>query len=188
VSSRTTPAFLHDVLGERFVPGELAVVLGVAVGVATYVTTALAEPGLPIWRLVCAWVLIADIAAGCLANFTAGTNDFYAARPPNRWAFLAIHFHVIGVSWALSAPLMPSIGVWAYTIAAGILVNLSLGRRGARFLAAALLVLGGVGLSVLDVPRPLALVFALFYVKVAYAFALDHTAPADVRPARPTAP
>ncbi len=179
MTPRATPTFLHDVLGERFVPAELAVILAFAVAVASWAVPALAVDGAPGWRLGLAWLLVADIAAGCLANFTASTNDYYAERSANRWAFIAVHGHVVGVAWLLGGPMPAAWATWAFTVGVAAAVNALAGRAGARFVAATGVAIGALGLSALDVDPAWALVFGLFLVKVAYAFAVDHTAPAD---------
>ena len=177
MTSRSTPQWLRDVLGEHFEPVEVTIVLAFGIGVAT--TVMLAMPGtgaLPLWRAALAWLLVADIASGCVANFTGSTNDFYAARPLNRWIFIAVHAHVLVVAWAVRADLQPALGTWAYTIAAASIVNGLAGRRSQRFGAGALLAGALVGLPFSGVAAPLLVVYALFVLKVAYAFAVDHSA------------
>lgn len=175
--TRHTPPALHEVLGERFVPTQLATMLGFAALAATFVIVAFAD--LAPWRLALAWLLVADIAAGCLANFTRSTNDFYAARPGHRWLFIAAHVHLLAVAWLLQIALPDAGWVWAYTIASAAVVNLLHGHASARFVAAALL--GGAVLLIgwIDPAGPIFVLFTLFYLKVAFAFALDHVAPAD---------
>lgn len=87
------PAWLHDVLGKEPNLSAAFLVVGFAVVLATLVLT-LASPPVASWRIVIAWLLLADIAAGCVANFTKSTNDFYARRPRNRWWFIAAHVHL----------------------------------------------------------------------------------------------
>ena len=177
MTSRSTPKWLHDVFGEHFKPVEVVIVLAFGIGVAT--TVMLAMPGagaLPLWRAALAWLVVADIASGCLANFTVSTNDFYAGRPTNRWLFIAAHAHVVVVAWAVRADLQPALGAWAYTIGAASIVNGLAGRQSQRFVAGALLAGALVGLPLSGTAAPLLVVYALFVLKVAYAFAVDHGA------------
>ena len=177
MTAQSTPHWLRDVLGEQFEPIEVMAILAFGLSVATILMLGL--PGvsnLPVWRATLAWLLLADIAAGCLANFTRSTNDFYAARPLNRILFIAVHVHVLIVAWAVHADLHPALCTWAYTIVAASIVNALAGRRAQRFVAGALLACALVGLPRFGVAAPLLVVYMLFVVKVAYAFAVDHGA------------
>ena len=171
------PKVLHDVLGETASPLQIAVIVIFGVGVATVVTELL-RPGLPVlpwWRVAIGWVLTADIAAGCVANFTRSTNDFYAKRPLNRWVFIAIHAHVIAVAAAFGVGLAPAVAVWIYTIAGASVVNLLSGRS-TQVLVAGLLLAVGIGWIPLlpGVPAPVLVVLLLFLLKVLFSFAVDH--------------
>ena len=128
----------------------------------------------PAWRVAVAAVLIGDIGAGCLSNFTASTNGFYAARPGLRWSFIAVHGHLVAVAWALSWPLAPAIGLWAWTIGSASVVNLLEGRPAQRFVAGALFATSLLSTLVFTMPAAMQVVAALFTLKVAYAFAVRH--------------
>jgi hypothetical protein len=135
-----------------------------------------ALPALPWWRGALAAVLIFDVLAGAIANFTRGTNDFYAARPSLRWVFIAVHVHLPLVALLLGVDWWPSVAAWAYTIAAASAVN-ALGGRG---------LVGGVALSmglllVMLLPfasTVVAATAAMFVLKVVFAFGVDHYAAA----------
>ncbi|MCL4554243.1 MAG: hypothetical protein M1617_06485 [Actinobacteria bacterium] len=171
------PSLFHDVLGETPSPVQIAVIVVFGVGIATVVTELLRPglPGLPWWRVAIAWALTVDIAAGCVANFTRSTNDFYAKRQLNRWVFIAIHVHVIVVAAAFGVALAPAIAVWVYTIAGASIVNL-LSGRGTQVLVAGLLLAVGIAWIPLlpGVPAPMLVVLLLFMLKVLFSFAVDH--------------
>lgn len=171
------PPLLHDVLGTRQRVGVL--VLIPAFGLAVVAVLAVAGPhlfvGLPLWRGIAAALLILDIAAGAIANFTPATNGFYAARPMNRRIFIAIHVHVIAIALLLGRDPVPAILLWAYAIAGASGVNALAGNRlqplaGGLVLAAGL---AGTALWAGDDPAMLA-VMQLFLLKLVYAFAVDH--------------
>lgn len=178
---RSTPAWLHDVLGERAQPVEVAMILAFGVAAGWAIVHALAPTlDLPLWRWILAAAVVGDIAAGCIANFTASTNDFYAARPRNRWVFIAVHVHPLLVAVVLGVPLRPAVFTWLATIGAATLVNVMSGRPQQRVVAA--VALASVWLVVTSVrgPGPLLAVDGLFALKVIYAFAVDHgVAPRD---------
>ncbi|MDP3237952.1 MAG: hypothetical protein Q8N26_34495 [Myxococcales bacterium] len=174
MSAFKTPSALREVLGLTFEPAQVIVMLGFAVVTAALVLQGSQLDAVPAWRVVVAAVLIGDIGAGCLSNFTASTNGFYAARPWLRWGFIAVHGHLVAVAWALSWPLAPAIGLWAWTIGSASVVNLLAGRPAQRFVAGALFATSLLSPLVFTVPAPMQVVSALFTLKVAYAFAVRH--------------
>jgi len=169
------PPALHDVLGKYQSQSSLVLVGSVAVIAVIATTPALAN--VPLWRGALAALLIADIAAGAIANVTEGTNDHYASRPRSRWVFLGVHLHLPIVALLLGAPVMPALVVWATTIAAGSIVNLLAGRASQRVAAgAAFTAIVCLVLIFPEQPPELMVVSVLFAFKVVYAFAVDHSA------------
>lgn len=174
---RPTPAALHELLGERFSP--LAVAAMLALGLITALTVLSVAPALPAWRLGLAGLLVADIGAGALANFTASTNAWYAARPRHRWGFIAAHVHLPAAAFLLGWPMRQALVAWAWTVGSAVVVNLLVGRSSQRVVAGGLFALSLLlPLATPTVPEAVA-VSALFTLKVAYAFAVRHDAPAQ---------
>lgn len=168
---------LHDVFGKEQPPAYLVAILLFGVGVAAIFALSagpmLAE--LAWWRAALALVLVLDIAAGCVANFTPSTNNFYAARPRNRWIFIAIHVHVVIVALLVGSGLGAAVTVWVYTIAAAAVVNLLAGRAAQTFVGGLLLAAGLAGLPLLPgLTPPMTAVSTLFMLKVLFSFAVDH--------------
>ncbi|AWY01592.1 hypothetical protein A8139_17690 [Marinomonas primoryensis] len=52
------------------------------------------------------------VLAGCIANFSFGTNEFYSKRPKNRLIFISIHIHILVIAWLLSEPMGAALIVW----------------------------------------------------------------------------
>jgi hypothetical protein len=168
---------LHDVFGLQQTLPELAAT--VAFGIALPVALATRFPDLltsvPSWRSALALILVLDIAAGCVANFTRSTNDFYAARPRNRWIFIAIHIHAIIVALLLSTDFAASLPVWSYTIAGAVVVNVLKSNPLQTFAGGFLLAAGLSWLALSPGLSPfMSIVFALFMLKVLFSFAVDH--------------
>ncbi len=170
------PAVLHDVIGEAPDPRELVVVALFGVAVATLLLARLPGSDLGLGRGALAWLLIADIAAGCLANFTRSTNDYYAARPSHRWAFIAVHVHLLAVGWLVGELTGSVVGLWAYVVVGAAVVNALAGRPRQVFVAGLLLAVGLVLAVALQLSPVMRAVAALFLLKVLYAFAVDHHA------------
>lgn len=125
------PSAFKEVLGARQSAGALLCIAVLTALAATLwaLTIGQEASSVRLWRQVLAWLLMLDIAAGAVANFTPGTNAFYAERPAWRWGFIAVHVHVVLIGWLLAVPLAPLVLVWGYTIGAAALVNLWSGRR-----------------------------------------------------------
>ena len=178
------PPLLHDVFGESPSAREIFAVLAFGIGVAGWLTVGLhAEYAtLPGWRLAIAALVITDIAAGCVANFTRSTNDFYAARPRRRWMYIAVHGHVLALAAVLGADLSVALAVWAYAVAAAAVVNLLAGEATQPFVAGLLLAAGLVWIPQSHgLVAPLLVPYCLFVLKVVYAFAVDHHRGATAR-------
>jgi hypothetical protein len=171
------PSYLHDVFGESQSIGELAAILFFGVGGATLLFFAFPEmtQGLPLWRSVIAYLLVLDIFAGCVANFTLSTNNYYAARHRQRLVFIAVHVHILIVAWLLGVGLWNAVIVWAYTVAGAFIVNALKENQFQKFVAGLLLAIGTiVTLLGTEAPKYFLVISLLFMVKVLFAFAVDH--------------
>lgn len=138
------PSFLHDVFGEKQSMASIFSILlfgGALTAALCFLYPELTD-SLPAWRSALALLLMFDIFSGCVANFTASTSNFYAARKTNRIVFISIHFHIVLVALLLDTDIWYSIWVWAYTIAGAFIVNALSGKHSQRFIAGLLLSIG----------------------------------------------
>lgn len=170
----SVPAALHEVLGEHTTVrdiGAIVIACAATLGAAGWLSEVPLSP-----RSALGWLLVADIAAGTVANLSRGTNDFYARRPRGRWLFIAIHAHILVAAWAFQAPLAPALYVWATTMGAATLVNLHAGRPAQKTIAGAALTVCAAVLAwaAREMPPAMALVSGLFMLKVVFSFAVDH--------------
>ncbi|MGZ7443585.1 hypothetical protein [Paenibacillus sp. TH7-28] len=171
------PSFLHDVFGETQRIGSILAILlfGALLTTALYLRFPELTDNLPIWRSAIALLLIFDIFSGCVANFTASTSNFYAARKINRIVFIAIHFHIVVVALLLNTDIGYSIGVWAYTITGAFIVNALIGKPSQLFTAGLLLSIGLGCIPLLPNMQPYMLITSLlFMLKVLFSFSVDH--------------
>lgn len=171
------PAVLHDVFGERQPILSIFVILlfGGLLTAVLYWRYPEMTFNLPVWRSALALLFIFDIFAGCIANFTASTSNFYAARKKNRIVFIAIHFHIVIISVLLNTAIEYSIAVWAYTIAGAYVVNSLIGKQSQLFVAGLLLSIGVGCIPLLPNIQPYMLITCLlFMLKVLFGFAVDH--------------
>jgi hypothetical protein len=122
-----------------------------------------------------AGLLIIDIFAGCIANFTIGTNNYYAQRSANRIIFIAIHVHLPVIMWMLKEPIMPYLIIWVYTLICAFIVNYLKQTKYQTLIGGTFLTVGLSISSLLPGISSWGLSVAIaFMIKVLYSFAVDH--------------
>jgi hypothetical protein len=172
------PKFFHDILGEETHVVSLVMIGAVSVAVMVWLIMAEGDVFVQkgIIRGAFAFLLLIDIIAGTVANFTKGTNDYYAARPINRWAFIAVHIQPILITWLLGYSLLSAILIWGYTVFSVSVVNILKGSIHQRVASGALMVLGIFTSLVLykDASLVLMTMSVFFVIKVIYSFGVDH--------------
>ncbi len=168
-----TPHVLHKALGEQ---QSLLEILSIAFFTlsGSCLIFYLSEFRFDSWKVILGFILIADVLAGCIANFSLGTNSFYAQRPKSRIVFIAIHFHILLIAWLLSQPLGGVLIVWLYTIISAFIVNALKGKVIQRFIAANLMCYGLFIMIYLEFPMWFLMVSVFFMIKVLFSFSVDH--------------
>ncbi len=129
------------------------------------------------WEVALVAVIAADLAGGVVANFTSGTDRYYAARPRLRIGFLLLHVVQPTLMYlAIGGPIEVWAAIPAYTIIAALVVNaLPDGKQIA--VAGFLTVLGIFVCFAWFVIAPPALWFGpVFLVKLVLGFAVRRTA------------
>lgn len=169
------PSALHDVLGQRQTALSLAAIGAALVG-AGVVFAALqgAHAELAVLRRVLAFMLFLDLAAGAVANVTAGTNAHYAQSAQRRWVFIAVHIHLPVFALLMGLPLAPYLMIWAYVMVSVSGLTLVFAHPDQRVMAASVTVLGLMALPLLGLSPVGAVAAGLFIVKLCYAFAVNH--------------
>lgn len=172
------PKFFHDILGEETHFVSLLTIGVVTIAVMGWLTMSEGDVFIRsgIIRGAFAFIFLADIIAGTVANFTKGTNDYYAARPVNRWIFIAVHIQPILISWLLGGSIINAFLIWGFTIFSVSVVNILKGSIHQRVVAGALM---GMGIFMsLNLYSEASLVFltmsVFFVIKVIYSFGADH--------------
>lgn len=145
-------------------------------------------PDVAWWQLAIGDLLIIDVIAGCVANFTKGTNDYYKARSQSRWVFIAIHVHIIVIAWAYNIALNESAIIWGYTVVTAAILNTLYGHKSQALIAIVFVLLGAGVIASLSSPLWFQCIAGLFLVKVCYAFSVDHYANDVLQHEHPTNP
>lgn len=170
-----TPEFLFEVFGEKQSILEVSCTLVFAL-FGSWIIYSVADISLDNWKSIIAFLLIADVLAGCIANFSYGTNEFYAQRSKNRLIFIAIHVHILVIAWLLAEPMDSAVIIWGYTIVSAFIVNALKGKSIQSFIAANLMCYGIFLLIYLSLPLWFLMVSTFFMIKVLFSFAVNHFA------------
>ncbi|MBQ4880205.1 hypothetical protein L1077_22055 [Pseudoalteromonas luteoviolacea] len=174
-----TPEFLFEVFGEKQSILEVCCTIVFAL-LGSWIVYSVADISLDNWKSIIAFLLIGDVLAGCIANFSYGTNEFYSNRPKNRLIFIAIHVHIVVIAWLLSESMSSAIIVWCYTIVSAFIVNALKGKSIQSFVAANLMCYGIFLLICLSLPLWFLMVSMFFMIKVLFSFAVDHFGKQDI--------
>ena len=168
------PRVLHGVFGTQQSRVSLSLILlAMPFAVAAVWPTLLTvEP----WRGILAALLVADIAAGAVANVTRGTNGHYASSARRKAVFLTVHVHLPIVALLLSLAMRPALVAWALTIIAGTVVVLLRSSTLQRPVAAVgIIVILSITVLIAETSTPLLFIASLFAIKVVLSFAVDHS-------------
>ncbi|WP_104402643.1 hypothetical protein [Vibrio penaeicida] len=169
---------LHEVLGEEQTYFEVACIalfatLGTWLIYTSYYFPNIAE-GRGLIATIVGFIIVADVLAGCIANFSRGTNNYYASKPKARIVFIISHVHILLIAWLLEGPLIEAGIVWAFTIGFATVVNRFAGSSYQTFIGATVMCVGLLLLPLLQLPNWMAIVSALFMLKVVYSFGVNH--------------
>lgn len=174
------PAGLHEVLGKYQTRWQIALIAAAGVAITTLTVvrafTLNDFAGLPWWRGALAILIVFDVAAGCVANLTPGTSNYYAARPRLRYLFYSVHIHLIALAALLGVGFWSAVAVTAYTVAASLFVN-ALPVRQSQLLLAGVTFVTGVSLQLTmlsGLPLVLRVTAVLFLFKLVLSFSVDH--------------
>ncbi len=129
------------------------------------------------WRLVLLFLVAADVSAGVVANFSAPTDSYYAARPGRRLPFVLFHVVHPAVLFAAFADSLPHwIFLFLYTATATLLVGGLRERHSQEMFAGSAVAFGIVIMAWFGPASPQLLWFPpLFMVKLILAFAVRRT-------------
>jgi membrane glycosyltransferase len=123
-------------------------------------------------------ILALDIGGGVVANFTTGTNNYYAESLQKRYLFVVFHLLQPSVLiWIFPNELLPILGVSIFTLTSSLIVLNIKKNYSQRIIAVTLLLLSLILSTILNYTDPLAqVIMQLFSVKLILAFSVNWTA------------
>ena len=132
------------------------------------------------FKLVILTILALDIGGGVVANFTTGTNNYYAESLRKRYLFVL--FHLLQPSiliWIFPSELIAILGVSLFTLTSSIIVLNIKKQYNQRIVAITLLFFSLILSTLLNYSDPLTkMIMQLFAVKLILAFSVNWT-PSD---------
>jgi hypothetical protein len=123
-------------------------------------------------------ILALDIGGGVVANFTTGTNNYYAESLQKRYLFVVFHLLQPSVLiWIFPNELLAILGVSIFTLTSSLIVLNIKKKYNQRIIAVTLLLLSLILSTILNYTDPLAqVIMQLFSVKLILAFSVNWTA------------
>lgn len=123
-------------------------------------------------------ILALDIGGGAVANFTTGTNNYYAESLQKRYLFVVFHLLQPSVLiWIFPNELLAILGVSIFTLTSSLIVLNIKKNYNQRIIAVTLLLLSLILSTILNYTDPLAqVIMQLFSVKLILAFSVNWTA------------
>jgi membrane glycosyltransferase len=123
-------------------------------------------------------ILALDIGGGVVANFTTGTNNYYAESLQKRYLFVIFHLLQPSVLiWIFPNELLAILGVSIFTLTSSLIVLNIKKKYNQRIIAVTLLLLSLILSTILNYTDPLAqVIMQLFSVKLILAFSVNWTA------------
>jgi membrane glycosyltransferase len=123
-------------------------------------------------------ILALDIGGGVVANFTTGTNNYYAESLQKRYLFVIFHLLQPSVLiWIFPNELLAILGVSIFTLTSSLIVLNIKKNYNQRIIAVTLLLLSLILSTILNYTDPLAqVIMQLFSVKLILAFSVNWTA------------
>ena len=118
-----------------------------------------------------------DIGGGVIANFTSGTNNYYAESLRKRYLFVLFHLAQPSLLiWIFPSELLAILGVTLFTLTSSIIVLRLKSPNNQRIIAVTLLLLSLILSTLLNYNDPLAkLIMQFFSIKLIFAFSVHWT-------------
>ncbi len=128
---------------------------------------------MPIWKPILFLVMVLDIIAGAIANFTKSSQDYYKNNTKKRIIFLFMHFLHIGFLILAVGHLWYSLSVLIFTLIGAFIVNFTESLKQQEINASAVVCLGII-LFYVVFPAPQILMWlpAILLVKLVFGFSI----------------
>jgi len=170
--------FLGEVFGRETTTFDLLAIIISSVSFAALTLFVKWNADITIIKKIILTMLALDIGGGVVANFTVGTNTYYAESLRKRYLFVL--FHILQPSilvWIFPSELLAILGVTLFTLTSSIIVLRLKSSKNQRIIAVTLLLLSLILSTLLNYTDPLTqLIMQFFSIKLILAFSVHWTA------------
>ena len=169
--------FLSEVFGRETTTFDLLAIIISSVSFALLTLFVKWNADITIIKKIILTILALDIGGGVVANFTTGTNNYYAESLRKRYLFVL--FHLLQPSiliWILPNELLAVLGVSIFTLISSIIVLNIKKHYNQRLIAVTLLLFSLILSSLFNYSDPLTkMIMLLFSIKLILAFSVNWT-------------
>ena len=169
---------LHQLFGRQTTLFDILIIVGCSIAFASLTLTLIFNTDLSVIKKIIHTILALDIGGGVVANFTTGTNNYYAESLQKRYLFVIFHLLQPSVLiWIFPNELLAILGVSIFTLISSLIVLNIKKNYNQRIIAVTLLLLSLILSTILNYTDPLAqVIMQLFSVKLILAFSVNWTA------------
>ena len=169
--------FLSEVFGRETTTFDLLAIIISSVSFALLTLFVKWNADITIIKKIILTILALDIGGGVVANFTTGTNNYYAESIQKRYLFIL--FHLLQPSiiiWIFPNELLAVLGVSIFTLISSIIVLNIKKHYNKRIVAVTLLLLCLILSTLLNYTDTLIqMIIQLFSIKLILAFSVNWT-------------
>jgi hypothetical protein len=169
--------FLGELFGRETTTFDLLAIIISSVSFAGLTLLVKWNADITVIKKIILTILALDIAGGVVANFTTGTNNYYAESLRRRYLFVL--FHLVQPSiliWIFPSELLAILGVSIFTLTSSIIVLSIKKHYNQRIIAISLLLLSLILSNLLNYNDPLTkMIIQLFSIKLILAFSVNWT-------------
>lgn len=170
--------FFHELFGQETTTLDLLAIIISSVSFAGLTLILKWDADLSVIKKTLLIILALDIGGGVIANFTNGTNNYYAESISKRYLFVLFHLAQPSLLiWIFPSELLAILGVTLFTLTSSIIVLRLKSPNNQRIIAVTLLLLSLILATLLNYTDPLAqLIMQFFSIKLILAFSVNWTA------------
>lgn len=167
--------FLHELFGREATRLDLLFIILSAVFFAGLTLILQWNSDISAFKVIILSLLALDIGGGVVANFTTGTNNYYAESVTKRYFF--IFFHLLQPSiliWIFPDKILAIVGITAFTLVSSIIILNIKKHYTQKIVAVTLLLLCLVLATLLIHSQPaLQILMHLYSIKLVLAFSVN---------------
>jgi hypothetical protein len=167
--------FLSEVFGRETTMFDLLAIIICSISFAVLTLFVKWNADITITKKIILTILALDIGGGVVANFTTGTNNYYAESLRKRYLFVL--FHLLQPSiliWIFPSDLIAILGVSLFTLTSSIIVLNIKKHYNQRIVAITLLLLSSILLTLLPYTERLTqMMMQFFSLKLIFSFSVN---------------